>query len=197
MRRAAAGLDLAKLLSAGAVSHGALDPSLARHLARIEAYVRHSGLRPIPPGRADVRRALAAFMEMRTRALLDAWLEDIGPVLAIPEADWAEIKADQNAAVVRWARHIADPTNIETYLFLRAHTRRGFIGRFPASRFLAAQMRFVDHLTEDLRREYAGEPERMLRAEDLFGDRREVWIELDGVRYRLRITRRGKLILQK
>ncbi len=39
--------------------------------------------------------------------------------------------------------------------------------------------------------------ERVLRAEDLFGDRREVWIELDGVRYRLRITRRGKLILQK
>ena len=41
------------------------------------------------------------------------------------------------------------------------------------------------------------EPERVLRAEELFGDRREVWIELDGVRYRLRITRRGKLILQK
>ena len=32
---------------------------------------------------------------------------------------------------------------------------------------------------------------------DLFGDRREVWLELDGVRYRLRITRRNKLILQK
>ncbi|HJZ59733.1 MAG TPA: hemin uptake protein HemP [Gemmataceae bacterium] len=41
------------------------------------------------------------------------------------------------------------------------------------------------------------EPQRVLRAEELFGDRREVWIELDGVRYRLRITRRGKLILQK
>lgn len=40
-------------------------------------------------------------------------------------------------------------------------------------------------------------PERVLRAEELFGNRREVWIELDGVRYRLRITRRGKLILQK
>lgn len=40
-------------------------------------------------------------------------------------------------------------------------------------------------------------PERVVRAEDLFGERREVWIELDGVRYRLRITRRGKLILQK
>ena len=42
-----------------------------------------------------------------------------------------------------------------------------------------------------------GESERVVRAEELFGDRREVWIELDGVRYRLRITRRGKLILQK
>ncbi|MBX9579127.1 MAG: hemin uptake protein HemP [Gemmataceae bacterium] len=40
-------------------------------------------------------------------------------------------------------------------------------------------------------------PEKLVRAEELFGDRREVWIELDGVRYRLRITRRGKLILQK
>jgi len=45
--------------------------------------------------------------------------------------------------------------------------------------------------------EAAGAPGRVLKAEELFGDRREVWIELDGVRYRLRITRRGKLILQK
>ena len=48
------------------------------------------------------------------------------------------------------------------------------------------------------------EPERpteeapaVIRAEELFAGKREVWIELDGVRYRLRITRRGKLILQK
>lgn len=40
-------------------------------------------------------------------------------------------------------------------------------------------------------------PEIVLRAEDLFGPRREIGIELAGVRYRLRITRRGKLILQK
>ena len=43
----------------------------------------------------------------------------------------------------------------------------------------------------------SSDTERVFRAEELFGDRREVWIELDGVRYRLRITRRGKLILQK
>jgi hemin uptake protein HemP len=41
------------------------------------------------------------------------------------------------------------------------------------------------------------EQENVVRAEELFAGKREVWIELDGVRYRLRITRRGKLILQK
>jgi hemin uptake protein HemP len=41
------------------------------------------------------------------------------------------------------------------------------------------------------------EPPRVLSADALFAGTREVWIELDGVRYRLRITRRGKLILQK
>jgi hemin uptake protein HemP len=38
---------------------------------------------------------------------------------------------------------------------------------------------------------------RQINAVDLFGGEREVWIEHDGIRYRLRITRRNKLILQK
>ena len=37
----------------------------------------------------------------------------------------------------------------------------------------------------------------VIRAETLFGDDREVWIDHQGERYKLRITRRGKLILQK
>jgi hemin uptake protein HemP len=41
------------------------------------------------------------------------------------------------------------------------------------------------------------DPPRILNAEELFGDKREVLIDLEGVRYRLRITRRNKLILQK
>jgi hemin uptake protein HemP len=41
------------------------------------------------------------------------------------------------------------------------------------------------------------ESPRIVNAQELFGDQREVWIDLDGVRYRLRITRRKKLILQK
>ena len=41
------------------------------------------------------------------------------------------------------------------------------------------------------------DPPRVVDARQLFGDEREVWIEHAGVRYRLRITRRNKLILQK
>ncbi|MCI0455782.1 MAG: hemin uptake protein HemP [Gemmataceae bacterium] len=52
--------------------------------------------------------------------------------------------------------------------------------------------------TEKRPKEAAESPAaRILRAEELFRGDREVWIEHAGVRYRLRITRRNKLILQK
>ena len=48
-----------------------------------------------------------------------------------------------------------------------------------------------EHATTD------GLPELVVQASQLFSGRREIWIEHLGVRYRLRITRRNKLILQK
>ena len=50
---------------------------------------------------------------------------------------------------------------------------------------------------DEPRPEPPAEREVVIPAERLFGDRREVCIEHNGERYRLRITRRGKLILQK
>ena len=38
---------------------------------------------------------------------------------------------------------------------------------------------------------------RTINAHDLFQGAREVWIEHEGVRYRLRITRRNNLMLDK
>lgn len=40
-------------------------------------------------------------------------------------------------------------------------------------------------------------PAPVVSAKELFGPCREIVIEHDGERYKLRITRRGKLILQK
>jgi hemin uptake protein HemP len=45
--------------------------------------------------------------------------------------------------------------------------------------------------------ERADKRPRVIDAADLFQGSREVWLKLTGVRYRLRITRRNKLILQK
>jgi hemin uptake protein HemP len=37
----------------------------------------------------------------------------------------------------------------------------------------------------------------VVQATTLFGSHKEIWIDHQGVRYRLRITRRNRLILQK
>ncbi len=51
----------------------------------------------------------------------------------------------------------------------------------------------------ELERDEAKEsdPPRVLDTRALFGDHRELWIEHEGERYCLRITRRNKLILRK
>jgi hemin uptake protein HemP len=45
--------------------------------------------------------------------------------------------------------------------------------------------------------ESASGPEVILDARELFAGRKEIVIDHEGVQYRLRITRRNKLILQK
>jgi hemin uptake protein HemP len=41
------------------------------------------------------------------------------------------------------------------------------------------------------------EAPKIIAAKELFQGSREIWIEYSGLRYRLRITRRNRLILQK
>lgn len=57
-------------------------------------------------------------------------------------------------------------------------------------------------MADDDEHDEPSEPEeaglgRIIDVSEWFGERREIVLELDGVRYRLRITRRNKLILQK
>ena len=87
---------------------------LARHVATIDRYTRGIGLQQVPPEERALRRELAELMLARTPALLPGWIRDIGPALALAEAEWPGIVADQEAAVGRWARHIADPSDVET-----------------------------------------------------------------------------------
>jgi len=136
------------------------DPAVVRHCERLDAYVRGSGLHSASLERPELRHALADFMRRRTPTLLDRWLEGISPALGLKERDWPNIREAQLDAMQRWARHIADPTDLETYVVLRQHARRGFLSHFPASGFLVAQMRFVQLLSLDLKREYCDDRAR-------------------------------------
>lgn len=189
---------------------GSLDPTLAGHLERITGYLRGTGLTAIPPERRELRAELAAFITRRTPELIPRWLEAVGPTLGIPPETWPRIQVDQTASMERWARHIADPADVETYVYLSQHSRRGFIARFPASRFLASQMRFVQFLTEALRAEYRGDPahadelerlltqefrERVLHITDFFVQGREEELLEQEASYRRAIDRAPACIL--
>ena len=189
---------------------GSLDPSLARHLERITGYLRGTGLAPFGPERRDLRAELAAFIDRRTPHLLRPWLEAVGAALGMPPDSWPRIEMDQTASMERWARHIADPANVETYVFLSQHSRRGFIAQFPASRFLAAQMRFIQLLMDDVRREFAHDPahadqltqllqqefrERVLHITDFFVQGREEELLEQEASYRRGIDRAPACIL--
>ena len=139
------------------MASNAVEPALARHVERIDAYVRGIGLKQEGPDDRGLRRALADFILARTPGILPGWIGEIGPTLGVPEPDWPGIVADQMAATARWARHIADPTDLETYLFLRSHTRHGFIAQFPASRFIASQMCLAQLLDAKLRSDCAND----------------------------------------
>ena len=126
-------------------------PSLRTHVERITAYARGTRLsnpQLDDPGR---RQAVAEFIRTHAREVLDRWVGEIGTTFGISPDQWASIKDDQHDALLRWARHIAAPDDLTTYDYLAQHTRRGFIAQFPASRFLAAQMRLTDLLAERLR----------------------------------------------
>lgn len=56
----------------------------------------------------------------------------------------------------------------------------------------------VDQIDRDDEDSAAAERElKVVDVQQLFGDDREICLELEGIKYRLRITRRNKLILQK
>ena len=76
--------------------------------------------------------------------MLGIWVPSIGRALGIAETSWADLMHDMDQSVRRWIRHVADPEDSETYLVLRLHASRGFISKFPPSRFLAGQMRLFE-----------------------------------------------------
>jgi PAS domain S-box-containing protein len=144
------------------------DSSLENHLQRIEGYMRGCDLLAYPRAASPLRRELAAFLAAQIPDAVDAWVRLIGPVLGIPEADWSDLRESMRAALGRWARHIENPDDTETFVYLRSHAHRAFISQFPPSRFLSGQMKICQILSDHLDAAYRAEPEKRQALQALF-----------------------------
>jgi PAS domain S-box-containing protein len=175
------------------------DSSLRHHLQRIEGYMRGCALLTYPRARSPLRDELAAFLAAHTAAAVDEWVRLVAAPLGVPEGEWPELRESMRAALVRWIRHIEDPENIETYVYLRSHARRAFISHFPASRFLSGQMKLRQVLADDLRAAYRNDrdkrdallallqqefQERILHISDFFVEAREEELREQEASYR-------------
>ena len=175
------------------------DEALTEHLRRIEAYMRGCTLLRFPGSRSPLRDELAGALRETLPDVVRAWVGQIGRAFVIPEAQWPGLAADIDDALRRWIDHIEDPDNCTTYEFLRLHARRGFISKFPASRFISGQIKVFQIMGDALRTRYAGDrprraellalfnqacEERILHITDFFVEAREEQLREQEATYR-------------
>ncbi|TMA82008.1 MAG: PAS domain S-box protein [Deltaproteobacteria bacterium] len=175
------------------------DEALADHLRRVEGYMRGCVLLRYPRTRGPLRDELAQALGEIMPASVRTWVEHIGRAFRIAESQWPGLTTDIDASMQRWIRHIADPEDCDTYVYLRSHARRGFISKFPASRFLSGQIKMFQILAEHLRGRYAGDrphraellalfeqecDERILHITDFFVEAREEQLREQEATYR-------------
>jgi PAS domain S-box-containing protein len=135
---------------------------LEDHLKRVERYMRGCELLRFPRERSPLRTELAIFIRERAAEIIDEWIALIAPVFPIPAERVPNTTRDMYDALLRWAHHIEDPHDIETYVYLHEHARHGFIAHSPASRFLAGQMKVRLLIVERLREVYAKDRKRLV-----------------------------------
>jgi PAS domain S-box-containing protein len=184
--------------------------SLEEHLERIERYMHGCGLVDSPGGGTQ-RRELADFLRRKFPQALAEWLPLVAAAFGIAEKEWAQVRTWMLDALGRWARHIENPEDIETYVFLRDHARHAFISRFPASRFLGGQMKMYQILANHLSTAYAADPdkrdallalfqqafqERILHISDFFVEAREEELREQEASYRQIVDNAPAALLQ-
>jgi PAS domain S-box-containing protein len=164
------------------------DASLEQHLRGVERYMRGCALLTYPRTKSPLRSELAGFLLTRLPEAVKEWVDLACPAFGIPASQWMDVAEWIQEAMLRWVRHIEDPDDIDTYIYLRNHARRGFISHFPASRFLSGQMKMHHILERHVRAAYADSAEkrdalvalfrqefqeRILHVTDLFVEGRE------------------------
>jgi PAS domain S-box-containing protein len=136
---------------------------LEDHLQRVEHYMRGCELLRFPREKSPLRTELATFIRERTTEIVDGWMTFAAPTFPIPAERVPETICNMQDALLRWARHIDDPDDIETYAYLHEHARHGFISHWPPSRFLSGQMKIRLLIVERLREAYVKDRQRLVQ----------------------------------
>ena len=138
------------------------EESLEDHLSRVERYMGGFELLRFPREHSTLRTELAAFIRGHAVAVVDQWVQLLVPIFSLAIERIPETQQNQLDALLRWARHIENPDDIETYVYLREHARHGFISHSPPSRFLSGQMKIRDLFVDRLRETYAKDRKRLV-----------------------------------
>jgi PAS domain S-box-containing protein len=135
---------------------------LEDHLARVERYMRGCELLRLPREKSPLRTELAAFIGEHAAQIIDDWIKLIAPIFSLPPERMSGTWQNMYDALLRWARHVEDPDDSETYIYLREHARHGFISQSPPSRFLSGQMKIRLLIVERLREVYAKDRKKLV-----------------------------------
>ena len=109
-----------------------------------------------------MRTELAGFIREHTAEVVSESIALVAPIFGIPTRLEPEVSRNMYDAFPRWALHIADPADIETYEYLQDHARLGFISHSASSRFLSGQMKIRFFFVENLRTAYAKNRKRLV-----------------------------------
>lgn len=135
---------------------------LEEHLRRVERYMRGCELMRFLREKSLLRTELATFMREHAAEIVNEWVALVAPVYPLPSERIRETTQNMYDALLRWARHVEDPDDIETYVYLHEHARHGFISHSPPSRFLSGQMKIRLFIVERLREAYAKDRKRLV-----------------------------------
>lgn len=139
-----------------------LEEPLEAHLQRVEHYMRGCELLRFPREPSPLRTELATFIHDHTVSIVNEWIGLVTPTFPILKERIPETIQNMNDALHRWARHIEEPNDSETYNYLHEHARHGFISHWPPSRFLAGQMNARSLIVERLRATYPQNRKRLV-----------------------------------
>src|SRR5438128_364069 len=145
-----------------AVMQPFFEEPLEEHLKRVEHYMRGCELLRFPREKSPLRTELAAFMRQRAAEIVQEWVALVSPVFPLLAERIRETTQNMYDALLRWACHIEDPHDVDTYVYLHEHARHGFIAHWPASRFLAGQMKIRLLMVERLREAYAKDRKKLV-----------------------------------